>query len=433
MQGGGSTSVMPVRGMRHRGDSRKTGLNVALNTRIPHWENRKTAQTEGDNRKTVGLSPLIWERKTTQTEATYSCDQKGYLNFSKGLLLHDRYEVIQQIGKGTFSRVMACKDLVDRRLVAVKCVRNIEKYQHAARVEMKILNKIKRADPNDASGCAQVIDHFEYFGHPCFVFKLYGRNLYSFLTTNRYLPFHPVHVKHFAYQILKSVAFLHSQRIIFTDLKPENIVFENERTVRKQLAKTRATGDIWIEIPTCTNIKIIDFGSALFENMWHSHLIQTRHYRAPEVVLCMRWSFPVDMWSVGCIILELLYGRMVFNTHDSIDHLSQMETMIGPMPDHFKCRIPQSRWEDYFYVDGPKSGKLRLDLAKRSPVHCKPLDSYMTESEHCTHLLDVLRRMLQWCPEDRITAEEALKHPYFDGVEALVEATMKERASSSDG
>lgn len=316
---------------------------------------------------------------------------------------------------------MACKDLVDRRLVAVKCVRNVEKYQHAARVEAKILKKIKRADPSDAHGCAQVIDNFLYSGHPCFVFKLYGRNLYSFLTTNRYLPFHPVHVKHFAWQILKSVAFLHSQRIIFTDLKPENIVFENERTVRKQLAK-----DIWIEIPTCTNIKIIDFGSALFENMWHSHLIQTRHYRAPEVVLCMRWSFPVDIWSVGCIILELLYGRMVFNTHDSIDHLSQMETMIGTMPDHFKCRIPQSRWEDYFHVDGPESGKLRLDLAKRSPVHCKPLQQYMTESEHCTGLQDLLRRMLRWCPEDRITAEEALKHPYFDGVETLVETNKKD-------
>jgi len=293
------------------------------------------------------------------------------------------------------------------------------------RVESKILHQIKKSDTADSHGCAQVIDSFDYNGHPCFVFKLYGRNLYSFLTSNRYLPFHPLHVKHFAWQILKSVAYLHSQRIIFTDLKPENIVFENERTVRKQLAK-----DIWIEIPTCTSIKIIDFGSALFENMWHSHLIQTRHYRAPEVVLCMRWSFPVDIWSVGCIILELLYGRMVFNTHDSIDHLSQMETMIGPMPERFKGRIPQSRWEDYFHIDGPESGKLRLDLAKRSPAHRKPLKQYITQSEHCTGLEDLLERMLRWCPEARITAEEALKHPYFEGVGDIMEKQEQRRLAT---
>merc|ERR1719412_2402154 len=121
-----------------------------------------------------------------------------------------------------------------------------------------------------------------------------------------------------------------------------------------------------VEVPTDARLKVIDFGSALFENRWHNHLVQTRHYRAPEVVLGMRWSFPIDIWSIGCIMLEFIYGRMVFNTHDSIDHLNQMKTMIGEMPDKVRMRIPAEVNEAYFKSDG----SLRMEKAKISSVQC---------------------------------------------------------------
>lgn len=61
-------------------------------------------------------------------------------------------------------------------------------------------------------------------------------------------------------------------------------------------------------IPASSAIKVIDFGSATFEEQYHSNIVSTRHYRAPEVILGMGWSYPCDMWSVGCIIVELLTG-----------------------------------------------------------------------------------------------------------------------------
>merc|ERR1719295_256574 len=127
-----------------------------------------------------------------------------------------------------------------------------------------------------------------------------------------------------------------------------------------------------IEIPLDTRLKVIDFGSALFADQWHSHLVQTRHYRAPEVVLGMRWSFPIDIWSIGCILLEFIYGRMVFNTHDAIDHLNQMNTMIGPMPLKLMQIIPRETYRKYY----TKDGKLRLEKAKISKVQCQNLKKY---------------------------------------------------------
>ncbi len=63
-------------------------------------------------------------------------------------------------------------------------------------------------------------------------------------------------------------------------------------------------------IPVSGDIKLIDFGSATFESDYHSSIVSTRHYRAPEVILGLGWSFPCDIWSVGCILVELLTGKL---------------------------------------------------------------------------------------------------------------------------
>merc|ERR1719334_2983430 len=149
-----------------------------------------------------------------------------------------------------------------------------------------------------------------------------------------------------------------------------------------------------VEIPTDTRLKVIDFGSALFESRWHNHLVQTRHYRAPEVVLGMRWSFPIDVWSIGCIMLEFIYGRMVFNTHDAIDHLNQMTTMIGPMPLKLLEIIPSEVYKTYFIKDR----ELQLKRAKISRVQCQKLKKYFKPNSRDL-LLDLVSKMLKWMPE----------------------------------
>lgn len=76
-------------------------------------------------------------------------------------------------------------------------------------------------------------------------------------------------------------------------------------------------------------IRLIDFGSATFDDEYHSSVVSTRHYRAPEIILNLSWSFPCDIWSIGCILVEFFTGDALFQTHDNLEHLAMMEAVCG--------------------------------------------------------------------------------------------------------
>ena len=76
-------------------------------------------------------------------------------------------------------------------------------------------------------------------------------------------------------------------------------------------------------------IRLIDFGSATFNDEYHSSVVSTRHYRAPEIILNLGWSFPCDIWSIGCILVEFFTGDALFQTHDNLEHLAMMEAVCG--------------------------------------------------------------------------------------------------------
>jgi dual-specificity kinase len=78
-----------------------------------------------------------------------------------------------------------------------------------------------------------------------------------------------------------------------------------------------------------SEIRLIDFGSATFDDEYHSSVVSTRHYRAPEIILNLGWSFPCDIWSIGCILVEFFTGDALFQTHDNLEHLAMMEAVIG--------------------------------------------------------------------------------------------------------
>ncbi len=77
-----------------------------------------------------------------------------------------------------------------------------------------------------------------------------------------------------------------------------------------------------------TEIRLIDFGSATFQDEYHSSVVSTRHYRAPEIILGLGWSYPCDIWSIGCILVEFFTGDALFQTHDNLEHLAMMEAVV---------------------------------------------------------------------------------------------------------
>ncbi|XP_014453117.1 dual specificity protein kinase CLK4 isoform X1 [Alligator mississippiensis] len=316
-------------------------------------------------------------------------------------------EIVDTLGEGAFGKVVECIDHHMRGMhVAVKIVKNVGRYCEAARSEIQVLEHLNTMDPSSTFRCVQMLEWFDHHGHVCIVFELLGLSTYDFIKENSFLPFRIDDIRHMAYQICQSINFLHHNKLTHTDLKPENILFVHSDYIVKYNAKMKRDERTLKN----TDIKVVDFGSATFDDEHHSTLVSTRHYRAPEVILALGWSQPCDVWSIGCILIEYYLGFTVFQTHDSKEHLAMMERILGPLPTHM---IKKSR-KHYFHHD-------QLDWDEHSSSgryvrrRCKPLKEFMhcQDADHQT-LFDLVHKMLEYDPSDRITLDEALQHPFFD-------------------
>lgn len=138
----------------------------------------------------------------------------------------------------------------------------------------------------------------------------------------------------------------------------------------------REKEEVWLK-PVHDEVKIIDFGGATYEKDHHTAIINTRQYRAPEVILskskeaimcvlgCQPWDMKSDIWSMACILAELYTGEMFFSTHENTEHLAMMETVFGPFPRHMAERSSSS-FRDLFHSSEEQTQRTghRLDWPK---------------------------------------------------------------------
>ena len=172
------------------------------------------------------------------------------------------YEVRDVLGSGTFGQVVRCRARDSGRQAAVKVIKNHPAYFHQAHVEIGILHMLNtKCDDRDEHHIVRMLDHFVHRSHLCIVFEVLNVNLYELLRQNNFRGLNAGLVRTFAKQLLRSLRVLRSANVIHCDLKPENI-----------LVKSLDTGEI----------KLIDFGSACFENRTVYQYIQSRFYRSPE-------------------------------------------------------------------------------------------------------------------------------------------------------
>ncbi|KAL0106161.1 hypothetical protein PUN28_016113 [Cardiocondyla obscurior] len=341
---------------------------------------------------------------------SFEDDEDGHLIYQSGDILANRYKVLATLGEGTFGKVVKVKDLQMDHVMALKIIKNVEKYREAAKLEINALEKIALKDPEGQHLCVKMLDWFNYHGHMCIAFEMLGLSVFDFLRDNSYQPYPLEHVRHMGYQLCYAVKFLHDNKLTHTDLKPENILFvdsdyDNTYNNRKRRDMRRVKR---------TDIRLIDFGSATFDHEHHSTIVSTRHYRAPEVILELGWSQPCDVWSIGCILFELYLGITLFQTHDNREHLAMMERILGTIP-HRMARKTKTK---YFY-----HGKLDWDdkssAGRYVRENCKLLHRYMlSDDEDHRQLFDLVQRMLEYEPSQRITLKDALTHPFFDSLPA---------------
>jgi len=346
-------------------------------------------------------------------------DEEGHLIYKPGDTLQGRYKIISELGEGTFGKVVKCEDLYKGRMIAIKIIKNVKKYREAAKLEINVLNKLAKYDPKGANLCVLMYDCFDYHGHQCIAFELLGQSVFDFLKDNNYNPYPVEQVRQVAYELCLSVSFLHSHRLTHTDLKPENVLFYDSDYVKDYPASSRRKeGDDResrpkkVRILKNPEIRLIDFGSTTFDHEHHSSIVQTRHYRAPEVILELGWDQSCDVWSVGCIIFELAMGFMLFDTHSSVEHLAMMERVLGPLP----VKMVERSKLKYF-----SKGKLKWDEDSSAGRHVrrkvKPLARYIPREERGNvdweEMFDLIGLMLRYDPTRRLALSECMEHPFL--------------------
>lgn len=378
----------------------------------------------------------------------------------------DHYRIVRDVGLGTFGRVVQCEYYVntnnDNRLhnnnhrvvvsdsrstsknrsssrdrrgvdggrnngnekqhprsnnnnnntVAIKIVRNVRRYYESALIEGDICERVNREQSRqNKEFCARMIDRFSLprTGHYCLVFECLGMSLYDFLKRHSYRPFPMYCVQDFARQMLEAVDFLHGFHLIHTDLKPENVLLSRNEEMSHRLWNGKTQ-----RVPVSTKVKIIDFGGATYNDEKKSSIINTRQYRAPEVILGWGWSYPSDLWSVGCIIAELYRGELLFATHDNAEHLALMERAVGPFPRECLDKSTNSLTRECFDTRGWH--KIGAVLSPRSIEHVRkmaPVEMLVDERDRRSGLGQLLRSLLTIDPKRRATAREALRSPFF--------------------
>ncbi|XP_025604997.1 serine/threonine-protein kinase AFC1 isoform X2 [Arachis stenosperma] len=216
------------------------------------------------------------------------------------------------------------------------------------------------------------------------------------------------------------VLVMHDLCLIHTDLKPENILLVSSEFIKvpdyKFLSRTTKDGSYFKNLPKTSSIKLIDFGSTTFEHQDHSYVVSTRHYRAPEVILGLGWNYPCDLWSVGCILVELCTGEALFQTHENLEHLAMMERVLGPLPPQMVVRADR-RAEKYFRrgarLGWPDSSTSRESMRAVWKLPRLP-NLIMQHVDHSAgDLIDLLQGLLRYEPVERLRAREALRHPFF--------------------
>uniref|UniRef100_A0A7S0S3R3 Protein kinase domain-containing protein n=1 Tax=Chlamydomonas leiostraca TaxID=1034604 RepID=A0A7S0S3R3_9CHLO len=346
-------------------------------------------------------------------------DKDGHYVYELGENLTSRYKILSKMGEGTFGRVLECWDRKHKDYVAIKIVRNIDKYRHAAMIELEVLNTLERNDPQGSKNCLSLREWFDYRGHVCMVFEKLGPSLFDFLRKNEYRPFPVDLVQDFARQLVLAVSFMHECKLVHTDLKPENILLVSLDYCRSTSVGASGRASATRVVPSSSAIKVIDFGSATFEDQYHSSIVSTRHYRAPEVIMGLGWSYPCDMWSVGCIIMELLTGDALFQTHENLEHLAMMEQVLGPLPEPMVGRANKLATK-YFvknklcWPDGAANKKSVKAVKKLSNIRRLILEHGDSSAvPYLDTLVDLIQGMLRYDPDTRISAAQAMQHPFF--------------------
>uniref|UniRef100_UPI00398F5259 homeodomain-interacting protein kinase 2 isoform X3 n=1 Tax=Pristiophorus japonicus TaxID=55135 RepID=UPI00398F5259 len=365
---------------------------------------------------------------TVATAATSTATSKNSGSNSEGdyqLLQHEvlcsmtnTYEVLEFLGRGTFGQVVKCWKRGTNEIVAIKILKNHPSYARQGQIEVSILARLSTESADDYN-FVRAYECFQHKNHTCLVFEMLEQNLYDFLKQNKFSPLPLKYIRPILQQVATALMKLKNLGLIHADLKPENIMLVDP--VRQPY-----------------RVKVIDFGSASHvSKAVCSTYLQSRYYRAPEIILGLLFCEAIDMWSLGCVIAELFLGWPLYpgaSEYDQIRYISQTQGLpaeyllsAGTKTTRFFNRDPDSSYplwrlktaEDHETEMGIKSKEARKyifncldDMAQVNMSTDLEGSEMLAEKADRREFIDLLKKMLTIDADKRITPIETLSHPF---------------------
>ncbi|KAG7455874.1 hypothetical protein MATL_G00245690 [Megalops atlanticus] len=365
---------------------------------------------------------------TAATAATSTATSKNSGSNSEGdyqLVQHEvlcsmtnTYEVLEFLGRGTFGQVVKCWKRGTNEIVAIKILKNHPSYARQGQIEVSILARLSSESADDYN-FVRAYECFQHKSHTCLVFEMLEQNLYDFLKQNKFSPLPLRYIRPVLQQVATALMKLKSLGLIHADLKPENIMLVDPARQPYR-------------------VKVIDFGSASHvSKAVCSTYLQSRYYRAPEIILGLPFCEAIDMWSLGCVIAELFLGWPLYpgaSEYDQIRYISQTQGLpaeyllsAGTKTTRFFNREQDSTYplwrlktpEDHEGETGIKSKEARKyifncldDMAQVNMTTDLEGSDMLAEKADRREFIDLLTKMLTIDADKRITPIETLNHPF---------------------
>ncbi|XP_069484834.1 homeodomain-interacting protein kinase 2 isoform X4 [Ambystoma mexicanum] len=395
----------------------------------------KRKSEEIDNNSSVQIiedhPPMIQNNAsgaTVATATTSTATSKNSGSNSEGdyqLVQHEvlcsmtnTYEVLEFLGRGTFGQVVKCWKRGTNEIVAIKILKNHPSYARQGQIEVSILARLSTESADDYN-FVRAYECFQHKNHTCLVFEMLEQNLYDFLKQNKFSPLPLKYIRPILQQVATALMKLKSLGLIHADLKPENIMLVDPSRQPYR-------------------VKVIDFGSASHvSKAVCSTYLQSRYYRAPEIILGLPFCEAIDMWSLGCVIAELFLGWPLYpgaSEYDQIRYISQTQGLpaeyllsAGTKTSRFFNRdtgSPYPLWrlktpDDHETETGIKSKEARKyifncldDMAQVNMSTDLEGSDMLIEKADRREFIDLLKKMLTIDADKRITPIETLSSPF---------------------